>query len=246
MPADTGGHLTCAYGAIIRGDTTQKKIALVFTADEFSGEANEIAATLRKENVRASFFLTGRFYSNPHFAAVINSLVNDRHYLGAHSNQHLLYCDWTKRDSLLITGQQLRDDLEKNYQYMKQFGIGKAAAHYFLPPYEWYNDSIAVWTGKMGLQLINQSPGTLSAADYTWPALGNYRSSEEIYQSITNYNAQNKTGLNGFILLLHLGTDPRRPDKFSLYLPQLLKWFKQQHYQLVRIDELLRKDNRHQ
>jgi peptidoglycan/xylan/chitin deacetylase (PgdA/CDA1 family) len=124
---------------------------------------------------------------------------------------------------------------------MKAFGIEKKQASFFLPPYEWYNDSIAAWTTKQGLQLINYSPGTISAADYTWPALKNYRSSETILQSIKNFEAVSSSGLNGFILLLHLGTEPARTDKFYPYLPALLQWLKEKGYKPVRVDELLAK-----
>ena len=70
---------------------------------------------------------------------------------------------------------------------MELFGIKKEDAKYFLPPYEWYNDSISKWTKEMGLQLINYSPGTLSHADYTTPEDPNYRSSETIFRSVTDF-----------------------------------------------------------
>jgi peptidoglycan/xylan/chitin deacetylase (PgdA/CDA1 family) len=151
-----------------------------------------------------------------------------------------LYCDWTKRDSLLVSKQQFKSDLQKNYKALKQFGIAKSNAHFFLPPYEWYNDSIASWTKEMGLQLINFTPGTLSHADYTTPDEKNYRNSEAIYQSILDYEKKYSSGLNGFILLMHIGTDTKRTDKFYYRLPQLLLWFKEKGYQPVRIDELLK------
>jgi peptidoglycan/xylan/chitin deacetylase (PgdA/CDA1 family) len=151
-----------------------------------------------------------------------------------------LYCDWTKRDSLLVTNQQFKSDLEKNYDELKRFGISKSSAHFFLPPYEWYNDSIATWTKKMGLQLVNYTPGTLSHADYTTPHEKNYRNSEMIYQSILDYEKKYSSGLNGFVLLMHIGTDAKRADKFYYHLPQLLQWLKEQGYQPVRIDELLK------
>jgi peptidoglycan/xylan/chitin deacetylase (PgdA/CDA1 family) len=150
-----------------------------------------------------------------------------------------LYCDWTKRDSLLVTEQQFKSDLEKNYDELKRFGVSKSNAHFFLPPYEWYNDSISAWTQEMGLQLINYTPGTLSHADYTTPADKNYRGSETIYQSILDYEQKHSSGLNGFILLMHIGTDPKRTDKFYHYLPQLLRWLKGKGYQPVRVDALL-------
>jgi peptidoglycan/xylan/chitin deacetylase (PgdA/CDA1 family) len=217
-------------------------MSIVFTGDEFADGGNAIINALNKEKIKASFFLTGRFYRNERFAGIVRALKKNGHYLGAHSNDHLLYNDWTKRDSLLLTQTQFTEDLELNYAIMRRFGIEKNDARFFLPPYEWYNDSISVWTKNIGMQLINLSPGTLSAADYTWPALENYRSSRQIMQSITAYEKTSINGLNGFILLLHIGTNPERKDKFYALLPVLLKWLKLKGYSPVRIDELLRSE----
>lgn len=183
--------------------------------------------------------MTGRFYRNPAFEKTILQLKKDGHYLGAHSNDHLLYCDWTKRDSLLVTKEQFVTDLLKNYTALQGFGIGKEKAPFFLPPYEWYNDSIAAWTHEMGLQLINYTPGTLSHADYTTPNDKNYRSSGVIYNSIVQYEQTHPGGLNGFILLMHTGTDPARKDKFYSYLPRLLNWLQAKGYSTVTVKELL-------
>jgi endoglucanase len=232
-------NFVVTHGAVTRGDTTQKKLALVFTGDEFADGSRFILQTLQHQKTKASFFFTGRFYRNPSFKKTIQQLRKKGHYLGAHSNEHLLYCDWAKRDSLLVTKQQFTDDLEKNYKELKRFDIQKEKAHFFLPPYEWYNDSIAAWTKDMGLQLINFSPGSFSHADYTTPADKNYRSSDFIYKSIIDFEQKRPSGLNGFILLLHIGTGEKRADKFYHRLPQLIQWLKGKGYQLVRVDDLL-------
>ncbi len=214
-------------------------MTIVFTGDEFADGAGEIINALKKAKINASFFFTGRFYRNPKFTGIVKTLKNNGHFLGAHSNDHLLYNDWIKRDSLLVTQKQFKQDLQLNYDVMKTYGIHKKDAPFFLPPYEWYNDTIAAWTKEMGLQLINFSPGTLGAADYTWPALKNYRNSTEILQSIKKYEGSSPKGLNGFILLLHIGTAQERKDKFYKLLPGLLQWLKQEGYKPVRVDELL-------
>ena len=228
-----------SYGAIVRGDTTSPRMAIVFTGHEFAGGGSYIASTLKKNALKASFFFTGDFYRNPDFQNLIGQLHHNGHYLGAHSDAHLLYCDWNRRDSLLVTQKQFVDDLTANYTAMFPFGIQAADAPHFLPPFEWYNDTIAAWTGREGLQLINFSPGTRSAADYTWPQLPNYRSSRAILQSIRRFERTAPAGLNGFILLLHIGTDPRRTDKFYRKLPALLRFLKVRGYLPVRVDELL-------
>ncbi len=234
-------NYTAYQGAIIRGNTSQKRLALVFTGDEFGDGGKTIAATLKERSVKASFFLTGRFYRNPAFRNIIRTLKEQGHYLGSHSDQHLLYCDWARRDSLLVKKEQFTKDLQQSYAAMKSFGITRNDAQWFLPPYEWYNDTIAAWTKKAGLQLVNFTPGTLSTSDYTTPNMKNYRSADTILQSILRYEQSRPAGLNGFILLVHIGTDPRRTDKLYNHLGKLIGALQQKEYQFVRIDDLLKK-----
>jgi peptidoglycan/xylan/chitin deacetylase (PgdA/CDA1 family) len=142
----------------------------------------------------------------------------------------------------LVTKRQFDFDLADNYTAMAQHGIDIKKATYFLPPYEWYNDTIAAWTKNQKLQLINFTPGTLSHADYTIDKDKNYRSSETIYQSIVNYEQTKNSGLNGFILLMHIGSGPGRSDKFYQKLPELINFLKAKGYHFQRVDELLKTD----
>ena len=244
-PAEPGSknnpcqHFERNSGAIVRGDTSAKRLAMVFTGDEFADGGEHILSVLKRQQVPGSFFLTGNFYRNPGFESLIRSLISEDHYLGAHSDKHLLYCDWINRDSLLLTRKEFIYDLENNYEVMKQFGISKKNSLYFLPPYEWYNDTISIWTKSIGLQLINFTHGTLSHADYTTPDMPNYISSELIYQGVVDFEKESTIGLNGFILLSHIGTAPERKDKFYFRLEDLIKEMKIRGYQFKRIDELL-------
>ena len=237
-------HFTLSHGAIVRGDTTTKEIALVFTGDEFGDGGSFISETLEKKNIKASFFLTGNFYRNREFGPIIRELLKNGNYLGSHSDRHLLYCDWTKRDSLLVSKREFIDDLNNSFSEMAAFGIEREDASFFLPPYEWYNDTIASWSYESGLKLINFSGGTRSNADYTYPGMGSqYVDSKTIYNSIISYEQQSVSGMNGFILLVHIGTDPERTDRFYYLLPELLKELKSRGYRFVRIDDLLRKQD---
>ena len=232
--------MTQVHGAVIRGDRTSQQIALVFTGDEYADGGDFIDSTLAAEKIRASFFLTGNFYRNKNFSVLIQKLKQHGNYLGSHSDRHLLYCDWQNRDSLLVTRKEFGTDLANAFTELDRWKINAEQAHYFLPPYEWYNDSIAAWTQERGLKLVCFSPGTRSTADYTYPEMNEkYVSSDTIYRSVIRYEQQAEGGLNGFILLVHIGTDPRRRDKFYFYLPQLIREMKKRRYRFVRIDELV-------
>ena len=118
-------HFSYSHGAIVRGDTTTKEIALVFTGDEFGDGGSFISETLEKKKIKASFFLTGNFYRNREFEPVIKELLKNGNYMGSHSDRHLLYCDWAKRDSLLVSKNEFIDDLNNSFSEMSRFGIEK-------------------------------------------------------------------------------------------------------------------------
>ena len=243
-PADPCRVFLCDQDGIVRGDTSVRRMSLVFTGGSFADGGDHIREVLRKEKVRAGFFFTGDFYRTPEFADLIRGLASDGHYLGPHSDKHLLYCDWDDRQKTLVTREEFRADILANFREMERFGIGRDEARLFIPPYEWYNRNIAAWCRELGLVLFNFTPGTSSNADYTTPSMPEYKSSREIYDRILAYEAKDPSGLNGFILLIHVGTDPERTDKFYLMLGDLIADLKARGYALVRIDELLRRPGR--
>ena len=233
-------HYSFSHGGIVRGDSTKKEIALVFTADEFGDGLPAIIETLQQQNVHGSFFFTGRFYRNNAFQSYIKQLHKNGNYLGPHSNEHLLYCDWNNRDSLLVTHELFKKDIEQNLATIKTFGINTAKLHYFIPPYEWWNDSITAWSKAEGLQIMNFTPGIITNADYTYPGMdAKYKTTDSIITSLKQFEIKSKSGFNGCIILIHAGTDPRRTDKLYNRLNELITWFKSNGYQLKRVDELL-------
>ncbi|MBI3587169.1 MAG: polysaccharide deacetylase family protein [Ignavibacteriales bacterium] len=233
-------RLEMQFGGIVRADRHKKEISLAFTGHEFADGAEIIRATLKRHNIKANFFFTGDFYRTKNFAPFIRALKNDGHYLGAHSNKHLLYAAWEQRDSLLVTKEQFQSDLLANYEEMRKFGIAKNSAQYFMPPYEWYNDSISTWSRELGLTLVNFTSGTHSNADWTYPELGKqYVSGDTIYNRILRYEETHSDGLNGFLLLMHIGTDPRRTDKLYDHLDNLIRELQRRGYHFKKLDQLL-------
>ncbi len=229
-----------SQGAVIRGDSTKKEIALVFTGDEFGDGLNTIANRLQKQQIKSSFFFTGRFYRNKSFQQGIQKLYQQKNILGSHSDMHLLYCDWTNRDSTFVTKDSLLHDLASSKKAIMNAGIKKEdMTSYFIPPYEWWNNETAQWLNTAGMKIFSFTPGTTSNADYTYPEMGkSYRTSDEIIANIKKFN-ERKGGLNGVVLLIHAGTDPRRKDKLYNRLDELINYLKKEGYLFKKIDELL-------
>lgn len=128
----------------------------------------------------------------------------------------------------MVTKEQFLADLAANYAELAKLGISKDKAPYYLPPYEWYNKQIVLWCKELGISVLNFTPATGTNADYTTPDLKNYRSSDTIYQNLMKF--EQKEGLSGAFLLIHLGTDPKRTDKFYLLLEKLIEELRQKGY----------------
>ena len=222
-------------GGIVRTDPSQKQITLVFTAADKADGAEAILKTLKKHDIKGAFFFTGEFLE--HFPETVRQLVEEGHYVGSHSYGHLLYMPWENPDSLLVSREEFEQDLRKSYEKLQQFGISYQDAPLYMPPYEYYNRTIAAWAKSMGIQLVNFTPGTLSNADYTTPDMGKkYRSSQTIYNKIME--VEKAEGLNGHLLLIHLGTDDQRTDKFyNGYLDKTIRALKKKGYHFVPLRE---------
>ena len=228
-------------GAIIRGPREQKRIALVFTGHEFGEGGETILNELARHKGRGSFFLTGAFLTNSQFTALVGQIQDEWHYLGPHSDRHLLYCAWDEARKTLVNEDQFQEDLLANAAKIPgDSNDGRRYSRYFLPPFEHYNREIADWTRANGWTLINFTPGTRANADYTGEADKSFVSAQKIFDSIVAREREDPDGLNGFLLLLHLGAGPGRADKFHARFGELLDYLAGRGYEFVRVDELLR------
>ena len=226
-------------GGIIRGATYRKQVAFVFTGHSFAEGGETILNELARHQAKASFFVTGDFLTNTNFAPLIRRIVKEGHYLGPHSDKHLLYCPWEGPKTNRVTREEFRADLTANLKKLERFGVRRASVRYFLPPFEYYNRAVVDWSAEMGLTLINFTPGTRANADYLGDAEKDFISSQAILDSILKRERDDAHGLNGFILLLHLGVGPARTDKMAAHFGELLDALAAKGYQFVRVDELL-------
>jgi len=228
-------HVEDTEGAVVRMDPKQKTIYLAFTAHDRAEGGESVLQTLAQHKIKASFFLTGDFLRDAQHKTLIDRIVRAGHYVGPHSDKHLLYCDWKQRDKLLVDRQTFENDLRENYRQLKRFGVMASEAKWFMPPYEWCNRAIVNWSRSMGVSVVNFTPGVRTNADYTTPQMSNYLSSDDIVQSLHRFEQDNPQGLNGCILLIHPGTSPARQDKLYERLPQIIGRLKKQAYRFERL-----------
>jgi peptidoglycan/xylan/chitin deacetylase (PgdA/CDA1 family) len=226
------------YGAIIRGDVTAKELSLVFTGDQRGESTEAIFDALKRRKIKAAFFVTGNFVRDPKLRPLLKRAIDEGHYLGPHSDSHPLYCSWEDRDKSLVTRPFFVSDLEKNIAGLEGLGAMRGKMpRLFIPPYEWYNREQVQWCEAMGVTLINFTPGSGSNRDYAPEVDKNFVPSRKIYDDILAYEKKDEHGLNGFVLLLHLGSG--RKDPFHPLLGSLCDELGERGYRFARVDRLL-------
>lgn len=210
-------------GAIVRSNTTEKAIKLCFTGHDYDEGMKHVLRVLKKQKIKGSFFFTGDFVRS--HKQLVKKIARKGHYVGAHSDKHLLYCDWDKRDSLLHKVEVIKTDIENNLLALQKLGIKPT---FFMPPYEWYNRAVVEIARDLGQQTVNFSSGTRSNADYTTPEMPNYVPSKVILENIYSYEKSHD--MNGFHLLIHPGTNPARKDKLYHHLDEIIGYLKANGY----------------
>ncbi|QEG37540.1 glycoside hydrolase family 9 protein [Bythopirellula goksoeyrii] len=224
-------------GAIRRGSTKEKKLALLFTADKHVEGAESVINTLAEYNLPATFFLTGKALDAPSMRDWTRRALEDGHYVGPHSDGHLLYAPWKDRQKSLVSKERFQADLYRNLAEIGELGADQSEPIYFVPPFEWHNSQHSTWAKELGCQMINFTLGSGSHRDFAPEDHQAYRTSDQLLQEILAYENTEATGLNGHLLLLHLGTT--RKDKMYDKLDELIEGLQQRGYEFVRIDKLL-------
>ncbi|MBA3406139.1 MAG: polysaccharide deacetylase family protein [Gemmatimonadaceae bacterium] len=231
---------TFVEGAPVRGDTSKKQLALLFTGGDFGEGTGHILDVLSQHKVTGSFFVTGDYLRKPDLQPRLRRIVADGHYLGPHSDRHPLYAPWEDRAKTLVTEDAFRVDLQQNIDDLRAYGALKdpSQAIYFIPPYEWYNKDQVRWCQPMGVLLFNLPPGSGSNRDWAPEGHKSFASSQKIKDDILAYERKDPHGLNGFLLLLHLGS--QRQDKMHHQFAPLVEALDTLGYAFVRVDELLK------
>ncbi len=227
------------YGAIIRGDLNIKKLALVFTGDEYGESTKPILDTLKQRKIKAAFFVTGNFLRQSALRPLLKRAIAEGHYVGPHSDSHPLYASWDERDKSLVTQDFFEKDLQKNIADLRELGsLHGERPIFFIPPYEHFNRDQARWSSKLGVRLFNFTPGSGSNRDYAKEGNSHFVRALKIYDDILAYERKDPHGLNGFVLLLHLGSG--RKDPFHAMLGPLCDELSKRGYKFERVDRLLK------
>ncbi|HEX3599257.1 MAG TPA: hypothetical protein VHU84_03895, partial [Lacipirellulaceae bacterium] len=138
----------------------------------------------------------------------------------------------------LVTQAEFTTDLQQIIAKLRDTGAlsGKGPT-YFIPPYEQFNRDQVEWCKPLNVTLFNFTPGSGSNRDYMREDDPHFASSQKIYDDILAYEKKDPHGLNGYILLMHLGSG--RKDPLHTRLGALCDELSKRGYKFEPIDKFI-------
>jgi peptidoglycan/xylan/chitin deacetylase (PgdA/CDA1 family) len=227
--------------AMTRGNTARKEIAFTFDAGSNAGAAVEILDTLKARNIHTTMFLTGKFMDD--FPDVVRRIASDGHEVGNHLLDHVDVVNPKTRVAVYSKADFLRQlsEVEKRFENL----AGARMSRLWRAPYGEINDNVVHWAASMGYRHVGWTRGNhrnLDSLDWVAdPKMSLYRSAEQVARNIFEFEKSDPNGLNGAVILMHLGTE-RRSDFPHKKLPELLDALKSKGYAFVTVSEVLRTD----
>lgn len=223
-------------GGIRRGPRERKQLAILFTVDMETEDADSILKTLQAGEARASFFASGSVLASADMRRWIRRAIAAGHYVGPYSHSARLYARWEDRQKSAWTKPQFQADLHYNLAELRDFGVSAREPAYLVPPLDWYNADHVDWARELGCQIVGSTPRDGSRSTFTRARPQEMRLSREVVQRILDDEA--RAGLSGHLLVFPLGSAPK--DEALSQLSHLIEQLRQRGYALVRIDALLR------
>ncbi|SHE88255.1 LysM peptidoglycan-binding domain-containing protein [Alkalibacter saccharofermentans] len=196
---------------ITKGSTTEKLVALTFDDGDDGKNINPILDILAKNNIKATFFVTGR--AAEHHPDLIKKIDQQGHIIGNHSYSHP---DFTK-----ITAAKMTEELSKVDNLIKNI-TGKSTKPYFRPPFGAYNASVLKAVG---------------AAGYTKTIYWTIDTIDWRGDSVTDITNRVRNNIKpGAIVLMHTGSGAKNT---VAALPGIISNLKSQGYKFVTLNQLL-------
>jgi peptidoglycan/xylan/chitin deacetylase (PgdA/CDA1 family) len=229
--------------------TSQKRlVCLTFDGSSFASAANDILDTLRSRNVKATMFLSGQFIRK--YPEVVLRIVREGHEAGNHtfSHPHLTSYTQDQTQSLLpsITEAYLVRELVKTDSIFRAL-TGVSLAPLWRAPYGEYNRVICIWAQHAGFLHVGWRQGRtwkqgLDSNDWIPDEESRgYHTPQEVYEKIVALAGGPENGINGGIILMHLGTVRTQKDRqVHLMLGKLIDTLKSLNYRFVPVSEMLK------
>lgn len=202
------------YGAYYVDDSGDKVVYLTFDNGYEQGYTAKILDTLKKENVPATFFVTGHYVKSK--PDLIKRMVKEGHIIGNHSYHH--------PDFSVVSKKTMKKEVEMLEDAVAEITDQKKMK-FLRPPRGIFNEQTLKWANELGYIHVFWS---LAFSDWNTD-----QQKGEAYA----YDQVMKQIHPGAIILLHAVSSDNAEA-----LPKIINGLKKQGYTFKSLDDLILKD----
>ena len=225
--------------SIERGNPASKNIALTFDGGSDDNHTREILAILQEQQLKCTMFLTGKFMER--HPELLKEMVSQGHEIGNHTYHHPHLTTYSDDHQ-----QQLRPGITREFVQAQLFKTdsvfyaitGSRLKPYWRAPFGEYNEQILTWAAEAGYLHIHWT-GSFDTHDWVTDETSDlYHTPDEVFEQVMKLENANPDGLNGVIVLMHLGSQRLENHIFEI-LPRLIQEVRAKGYTLSNISGLL-------
>ena len=230
------------------GTTDKKLIALTFDGGAHINAADDILDTLMSRGVLSTMFLTGRFIRK--YPKLVQRIVIEGHDVGNHTSTHLHLTSWgeTRSQTTLpeVTGDVIGKELKNANIYFRKL-IGYDMRPLWRAPYGEKNRQICLWAQQYGYLHVGWKQARTWRNNFDtndWvpdPETPGYHTPQEILEKFNDLADAQPYGMNGAIILMHLGTIRKKKEQQAhRVVGKLIDQLREKDYEFVTVTVLLR------
>jgi len=235
------------YFHFANGPTNRKNVALTFDGGSFANVTDDILDTLSSRSVTATMFLSGYFMRK--YPEVTRKIIQYGHECGNHTYNHPHLTTYAT-DRLRTTLPEMNPDVLREQLLRAEELFFKITGTYPVPlwraPYGEYNRDICLWAKNYGYLHVGWRQGKswrygLDSNDWvpdsTTPG---YHSPEDFLNKVIALSKSPPSGINGGIILMHLGTQRKeKTAQTHRILGTLIDTLRADGYRFIKVSEMV-------
>lgn len=208
------------YGKeISKINTEAKVISFTFDGGGNADGAEKILETLEENNIKATFFLTGKFIER--YPETTKKIAADGHEIGNHSYSHPYF---TK-----LSEEEMEKEISRNQELLRDLDIEQKPL--LRLPYGDRNSSVLNFVSQSGFINIRWTIDSLG-----WQGAEGGMEVQKVQQRVVSKTTP------GSIIMMHLGSDSNKINLDSEVLSQIIEELKNNGYNFLRLSELLEEE----
>ncbi len=223
---------------IVRADTSRREVLLTFDGGSDDNATASILDTLKEHNIHATVFLTGEYIQR--YPEMVRRIAAEGHAVGNHTatHPHLTSFSFDGRQATLpgVTKEFLSAQLGRAAALFSAVA-GRPMDPFWRAPFGEYNGQILKWAADAGYRHVYWSP-RMDTLDWVSDASNPlFRSPDQMLAKLLKQAQGSPEGLNGGIILMHLGTEREGENRADTMLEGLITQLAGEGYSFASVKE---------